>query len=61
MVAIVFILATIAVVASSYFLVAGVFALICWAFGLTFSWKVVWGIYGVMLLVKWAVSATSSK
>ena len=47
-------------VALSYFMIAGAFALICWAFGLAFSWKVVWGIYGIILLLKWAVTATTS-
>lgn len=49
------------VVAASYFTVAAVFAVICWAFGLAFSWKIVWGIYGALLLLKWVISAASGK
>ncbi len=42
-----------------FFFVAGVTALVCWAFGLTFTWPIVIAAYAVVNLLMWIFSRRS--
>lgn len=50
-------------VAVSFFITAGIIAGICWAFSLTFSWKLAVGVYLVLVLVRsiFQVTVSNSK
>lgn len=37
--------------AISFFVTAGIIWLICWAFSLTFSWKITFGIWLIILII----------
>lgn len=43
---------TIGLLALSFFVTAGIVWLICWAFSLTFSWKIAFGIWLVLVILR---------
>lgn len=45
------ILLTALCVGISFLLTSGIFWLICWAFALTFSWKIAFGVWLIILIV----------
>lgn len=47
-------------VALSFLLTAGIIAGICWAFSLTFSWKLAVGVYLVLILIRSIAQVTIS-
>lgn len=49
------ILIAVAMLAISFFGIAGLFALCCWAFKWEFSWKIAIGVWAVLCLVSAAV------
>ena len=44
--------------ALSFLITAGIIALICWAFALTFTWKLAFGIWLVLILIRGIFSVT---
>lgn len=54
-----FILVLILAFAGSFLITAGIIYLICWVFALTFSWKLAFGIWLVMLLLSATFKSTS--
>lgn len=56
-----FILAVIAVLAIDFLITAGAIWVICWAFGLSWSWKFAIGVWLVMALISAAVKARVEK
>lgn len=47
--------------AISFLITAGIIWVICWAFGFLFTWKLVIGIWAVLLLLKNVFSVTVKK
>lgn len=45
-----------AIGAISFLVIAGILWLICWAFSLTFSWKIAFGIWLILLILRWVFS-----
>lgn len=41
-----------AILTISFFITAGIFWLICWAFAFTFSWKIAFGVWLVVLILR---------
>lgn len=56
--AILLILLTLVIYAISFFVTAGIFWAICWAFALTFTWKIAIGVWLVLILVRGIFSVT---
>lgn len=47
--------------AISFFCTAGLVWVVCWAFGLTWSWKIALGVWAALCLISGAVKTTVSK
>lgn len=47
--------------AISFFGTAGLVWVVCWAFGLSWSWKIALGVWAVLCLISGAVKTTVSK
>lgn len=45
----------------SFLLTSGIFWLICWAFTLTFSWKIAFGVWLITLIIANIFKKTSGK
>lgn len=47
--------------AISFFSTAGIVWVVCWAFGLLWSWKIALGVWAALCLISGAVKTTVSK
>ena len=45
----------------SFFITAGLVAIICWAFGFMFTWKLALGVFAIYVLVKGIFNITVKK